>query len=80
MHMPEEWKTYCQEAVVDGEGPPGEMGRVNGLCISAVESVLYKRRFFSMAEGHIGLGPEGTESGKSTVSGLAIVKHKASLR
>ncbi|KAL6865857.1 hypothetical protein ACO1O0_001956 [Amphichorda felina] len=59
----EEWKTYCQEVVVDGEEPPGEMGRVNGLYISAVESVLYKRRFYSTAEGHIGLGPEGMESG-----------------
>jgi hypothetical protein len=60
----EEWKAYCEKAILESEEPLVEQGTVSGLFLSNVEIVLYEQRFFSTAQGYIGLGPLGIQPGK----------------
>jgi len=61
----EEWKSYCQEFILDGQQSLEEKGRVSALYLSSVEHVLYQRKFFTTVEGYIGLGPLGLKPGKT---------------
>jgi len=60
----EEWKSYCREFILGGQGPLEEKSRVSDLYLSSFEYDLYEKRLFAMTGGYIGLGPLGLKPGK----------------
>ncbi|KAK0644547.1 heterokaryon incompatibility protein-domain-containing protein [Cercophora newfieldiana] len=59
----QEWKSYCQDVILDRKQDREENGRVSALYLSSMDHVLFQRTFFTTKEGHIGLGALGLEPG-----------------